>query len=754
MNPLQIEIAPVPTGFAAAPIFRALPPEALAAVDAEARRVEVAEGAVLFAEGDRIEDLCVVLDGLLHAVEVGPGGEETRVRAVAPGGAVDPLQALAGGARRVEVRAALPTVALRVPGEAVDRLVERFPGFAAARDRMHRRQLLCRLRAILGPLDEQFLDDLETAADWVHLRRGELLFEQDDAADGLFFVIGGRVQVIHKARDGGERLLAEAGRGDTVGEMEFFTGERRRARAQAVRDSVAVGFSAAEFEALVAGHPGVLRHVTRNVVDRLTRASAQPRRAGRVASIALLSVDPRAPARELSDRLRRELERFGPVLRLDAAAVDEAMSEPGVAQAPEGTPESERLLAWLEAREAACRFVVYEAGPTASAWTRRCLRQADRVVLVARADGDPRPGELERALMAVQGRVSDAYTVLALVHPDGSCPPEGTRRWLEARRVDEHHHVRWDQGGDVARLARVLAGRQVALVLGGGGARGFAHIGALRALAEAGIPIDVVGGTSMGAGIAAQHALGWTWDEIQAMNRRVWLEIRPHKVLTLPVFSVIGTRKSDMCGEMLYADREIEDLWMPFFCVSSDLTAAQQVVHRRGSLRWAATASASLPGAAQPVIHDGHLLVDGALLNNLPTDVARRMGCGTVIASEVSVEQDHAFTCERIPTPWEAIRRKATGRSAEIKFPSLFEVAMRASMLHSLSQERRARADADLCFQPPIDGFSLMGFDQMDEIVAVGYEHARGALDAWEGRGQVTGDGRGQGTGDRGQQAG
>ena len=276
------------------------------------------------------------------------------------------------------------------------------------------------------------------------------------------------------------------------------------------------------------------------------------------------------------------------------------------------------------------------------------------------------------------------------------------------------------------------------LALGGGGARGFAHIGMVRALREAGVPIDLVGGTSMGASIAAQIAMGWSPEHLVSVNRRVWVKIRPHKVYTLPLISIIGTRKSDKVGKMLYGTTEIEDLWTPFFCVSSNLSTAEMMVHRAGSLLWAATASASLPAAAQPVLMNGQLLCDGALLNNLPADVARKLGCGTVIAAEVSVEEDAQFCCERIPRVGELLRDRLL-RRRKIRFPSLMEVALRASMLHSASGERLALDDADLALRPPIDGFGLMNFDALDPLVEVGYQYAREEVAKWVAGGALAG---------------
>ncbi|HEX8904404.1 MAG TPA: cyclic nucleotide-binding and patatin-like phospholipase domain-containing protein, partial [Longimicrobiaceae bacterium] len=660
------------------------------------------------------------------------------LRWLAPGEVFDRQQTLAGVERHVLVRAAGTATVARIPCSVTDALEVEDPALRAALARMHARQLLCRLAPVLGALDERLLEDLEKAADWVYLDRGEVLFEQGDPATGLYFVVSGRLLVQHVDRDGTARPVGEAGRGQSMGEMAFFTGAPRSARASAIRDSVLVEFTNEEFDALVSTRPQLMRHVAAGLVERLNRANAAAP-GTRVTNLAVLPASPGAPVAAFCERLAEALRAFGPVLRLSAATVDEYAGEAGIAQAHEDTPESARLLAWIEAREASHRFLVFEADAEPSAWTRRCLHQADRVILLARADEDPAPGELERALLNHPRRVTDARQWLVLVHPERAHRlPEGTSRWLGCRTVEHHHHLRWGDGEDMGRLARHLAGRAVALVLGGGGARGFAHIGMYRALREAGVPIDLVGGTSMGASIAAQIAMGWSPDRVEMMNRRVWVRIRPHKVYTLPVISIIGTRKSDRVGHMLYGDTEIEDLWTPFFCISSNLSTAEMMIHRRGSLLWAATASASLPGAAQPVLLDGQLLCDGALLNNLPADVAKRMGCGKVIAAEVSVEEDAQFICDRIPRPMEIVRDRVL-RRRKIRFPSLMEIALRASLLHSARGEREALEECDFALRPPIDHFRLMDFDALEPLVKVGYEYARKEVATWIASGALDG---------------
>ncbi|HEX8244860.1 MAG TPA: cyclic nucleotide-binding and patatin-like phospholipase domain-containing protein [Longimicrobium sp.] len=721
------------TAIRSAPLLAGAAPETLDALAANAVAVTLADGENVFSAPSS-DGLFVVIDGHLDAVE--EGGQA--LRWLASGEVFDRQQTLAGVTRTVLVRAAGAATLACIPCGVADALEAADPALRAAVTRMHARQLLCRLAPVLGALDARLLDDVEKAADWLYLARGDVLFEQGDPADGLYFVVSGRLLVEHVDRDGTARPLGEAGRGQSMGEMAFFTGAPRSARASAIRDSVLVQFTNAEFDALVSTRPQLMRHVAAGLVERLNRANAHGQ-GTRVTNLAVLGASPGAPVAAFCDRLARALGAFGPVLRLNAAMVDAYAGEPGISQAAEESPESARLLAWIEAREGSHRFLVFEADAQPTAWTRRCLHQADRVILLARADEDPAPGPLERALLKHPRRVTDARQWLVLVHPERAEQlPAGTRRWLDGRSVEHHHHLRWGDGEDLGRLARHLAGRAVALVLGGGGARGFAHIGMYRALREAGVPIDLVGGTSMGASIAAQVAMGWGPERIETMNRRVWVKIRPHKVYTLPLISIISTRKSDRVGKMLYGDTEIEDLWTPYFCISSNLSTAEMMIHRRGSLLWAATASASLPGAAQPVLMDGQLLCDGALLNNLPADVARRMGCGTVIAAEVSVEEDAQFCCDRIPRAGEILRDRIF-RRRRIKFPSLMEIALRASMLHSAWGERAALQDADFTLRPPIDGFRLMDFSVLEPLVKVGYDYARQEVAAWMASGALDG---------------
>ena len=698
-------------------------PDVVAGLATVADEVHLDTGEVLDLAGERGDALFVLLSGGLKVLET-THDRVIEVRDLAPGEALDDLQTLAGSLGSVVVRAAGEAVVARVPGADVDTWADRSSPLRAALERMHRRELLCSLHPVLGTLDAGLLDQVSDAADWQELSRGEVL----DPPEAIHLVVSGLVEVL----DDEGQVVDEAGRGDTVGELRFFGGKEAREQLRAVRPSVVVGFSASEFESLLAGRPGILRAITRSVVERLHDAD-RPHGGANVTVVAVVPATAGVATTVFSRRLTAALARLSSSVHIDADTVDELMHEQGVSHAPEDSDQSARLSAWLDARESNRRFTVYETDGTDTPWTRRCLRRADRVLLLADAGSPPTPGPAERSLLTGERRATDAPRLLVLLHPHGDQLPRGTRLWLADRSVLRHHHVRWDTETDVDRLARFLGGQAVGLGLGGGGARGFAHIGSLRALEEAGIPVDVVAGTSMGANMAAQAAMGWSPDRMVEVNRKVWIEIAPQKKLTLPVVSILGSKKALECGRLMYDDYDIEDLWLPFYCVSSNLTTARPAVHRKGSLLWAVTASSSLPGVAVPVVEGTHLLVDGGLLDNVPTRLLRSWGAGTVIASEVTVETDARFQRDRVPTAWEAVRSRARrGPQPPDTFPSIAEVAMRAAMLHSTYRQRVDVEGADLALRPPVEAYRMTDWTALDALVTAGYDHAVGAIASWQ----------------------
>ena len=572
--------------------------------------------------------------------------------------------------------------------------------------------------SLFARLDEASRRAVEAEVEWVRIAGGSTLFRLGDAGDSLYVVIRGRLQAIVEVPGREAEEIGEISRGEIVGEMAVLTGDPRSATVRAVRDSALVRFSRQAFERIAASNSNAMLAVTRRIIRRLQQRNLSTTPSARVATVAVLALGDDDSHAELAAELQRALQATGRTRDLTSVSIERELA---------GRADEERV-SWLDEQERRHDYLLYVGDRGPSAWSSRCVRQADRILLVARAEAAPDPGRIAARLAAFGLPHQGTRTELVLVQPADRRTPHGTEAWLSATGVDAHHHVRLGSRTDGERLARFLTGRAVGLVLGGGGARGFAHIGVIRALREAGVPIDAIGGTSMGAVIAAQYAMGKDETELRALNRRTWIDANPLKDKTLPVVALLACRRLDrMVGDM-FGTLEIADLWLPYFCVSADLTHAEVRVHDRGAVGRAVRASMSLPGMAVPIRDGNALLVDGGVLNNVPADVMKKRCGGKVIAVDVTPEKDLAVSG---PYPEAASGWNFLFNRKRLELPGILAIIMRTVMLSSAHYRGRVSRDIDLLISPHIAGFGMFEWHRLDDIVQAGYEAARPALARW-----------------------
>lgn len=590
-------------------------------------------------------------------------------------------------------------------------------------DRLLRELLLKTLPTLFGTLDDAAFEDIESRVERVVLRRGEAPFRQGDPGDAWYIVASGRLKIVVTDAHGRDKALGEIGRGASLGETALLAGMPRTATPYAVRDTVLLKFSAADFEDIIERHPRALRTISRTM---LRRASGAPTSQGApCVNIAVVPARRDVRTRDFAESLSRALSTLGRTLHLSAERVTDLGEMSGALKRSDSHPVWLRFSSWLEERAAEHRFIVLEGDRAPTSWSRRVLAEADQVLVVADATHDPTPDALERELMGTLAGPHHAQKTLVLLHPEHAKLPSGTAKWLDAREVQHHQHLRAGRAADVERLARAMAGCSVSLLLGAGGARGFAHVGTLRALEESQITVDHIGGTSIGAMVAGLHAMGRSPYEIMELGRFM-RETRPLGDYALPVTSVLSGRRAEKVARHAFGDTRIEDLWIPYFCTSCDISVFREVVHDRGSLVDTTLASGALPGILPPRLIDGHLLVDGGTTDALPGPVMRERSRGALIAVDVSTEREFLYTDARFPTSWGALWRRMQDDPRAT--PSLVELFLRAVSLGTASRTAAVALDADLFLRPPVEHFGTADLESLEEIERIGYEHARERL--------------------------
>ena len=586
---------------------------------------------------------------------------------------------------------------------------------------------------LFGDLEESLLHEFADRCQRVHLAPGEILMREGDAADGLYILASGRLRVQVKQFDGGEATVAEVGRSEVVGEMAIISDEPRSATVIATRDSELLMFSREQFDRIVDEHARAMLKIARAIAGRLRRSSRSQGVSRREMSIALIPAGKEPIPSWCVHQMVEGFSRLGSTLVIDSNFVDEQLGLGAANEEPDGSNNS-RILNWVSEQEARHRYVIYRSDNSLTPWTRRCLRMSDRVLAVGLEHGDPARNEIEEELLKRGDSKVFAQVELVRVHENDGTPPSGTRDWLHSRHVRDWHHVRSGVQPDFDRLARLLTGRAFGLVLGGGGARGLAHVGVIRAIQEAGIPIDAIGGTSMGAIIAGLYALDSDLENMNKACRSAFVQQKRMLDVTFPAVALASGKRIAKALEKVFGDTRIEDLWLKYYCVSSNLTRAETSVHSDGPCWQRIRASISLPGILPPVYHDGDLLVDGGVTNNLPVDVMRAV-CdgGTVIAVDVSpkVDMRQKESFGDAISGWKILSRGINPFADSLDVPSIANVLMRATLLGSWNAQSTNAQSADLCLFPPVGDAGLLEFQAFEGVAEAGYGYASQELEKW-----------------------
>lgn len=552
---------------------------------------------------------------------------------------------------------------------------------------------------LFDALDLSELTAVAGELEWISLAGGSLLFREGDSGDALYVLTTGRLGIAVDAER--ERIVAQIDPGETVGEMALISGAPRSATVIALRDCELLRLKKDAFESLIRRYPHLMLRLLALLTERLNQAIHQ-RSVARVArTVALIPLDPAVSSTELSVQLEKSLARQGKrVFRIESDSLTQATE-------------------WFNTIESAHDLVIYCGEAANVAWNTFCLRQSEHILLLIRC-GASLAGM--RLIEFPPYQIGLRRCEMVILHDDSPGVHNCTGTWAAPTMITARHKVRGGNAEDMDRLARFITGRAMSLVLSGGGARGFAHIGAIRALREAGIPMDILIGTSMGAVVAAGLALEWDNEVIENNMRRSFVETNPLNDYTIPLVALVKGHKVGRLLHERFGDVAIEDLHRMYACVSSNLTEGSVRIHRKGALWSALRASVAIPGLLPPVMEEDAVLVDGGVLNNFPVDIACQDKRGPIIG--VNVARDYALTDVSSARSW--VSRLVSG---QWRGPSIISLLMRAGTVSGDIQTRESRRNCDLVVEPPLQTIDLRDWGAFERVVDIGYRHTVDVLE-------------------------
>nr|CDS27981.2 hypothetical transcript [Hymenolepis microstoma] len=761
---------------------------------------EVSKGEFVSKEGEIQSSLYYVLSGGFVITQVpavaGPGcTSPVPVLYTSPGEFVGLMGVITGEANNCNAQASTASYVAVLGRDDFFNLVKAYP------------QVLINAAYLVNRKLSRLLRIADFALEWHGVGAGKVLYKQGDSSNYVYVVLNGRFREFHTNPDGTRSVIAESGRGAFLGYIEVTSAKPRMNTVLAIRDSEVVKMPSILLNWLKRLTPHPVSRFIQLLSDRLMQPNSYgileggqtsfvPFTAGpgtdfgvggvlqqsqlnaagsggvmtNLRAIAILPTSPDINTEAFTLELQHAVSVFGSTVRLTSDIVKKRLGDHAL------EPLNEyRLCSWLSHQEDLHRMVFYitdGCGTPSTAWTRRCLRQADCVVLLSLASAsDPaRLSPVEQAMNYLSTKVTK---ILVLLYPlETEYPPvKRTAAWLNARPwVTQHYHIRCpprvlnptvknlisfyskvflmeapNPHSDMSRLARYLTGQAIGLVLGGGGAKGGAHVGVIRVLQEAGIPVDMVGGTSIGALIGAMWAeetrvaqLSQRSRDFAIVFKSIWPKLRD---ITYPTVSLFSGYEFNAHIEATFKDRQIEDLWLPYFCVTTDISNCKMRVHTSGSLWRYVRSSMSLSGYMPPLCDpvDGSYLLDGGYVNNVPADVMAALGAKTIYAVDVGSVYETNLTNygDWLSGWWLIYQRFFRCWGPPIKVPNFTEIQSRLAYISCIRQLEEVKASG-IChyLRPPIDKFQTLQFSAFEEIVSVGYNYCKEVLSSWNETGE------------------
>lgn len=567
---------------------------------------------------------------------------------------------------------------------------------------------------ILSEFSEFTLGRLVNQSEVITLEEEQVLFRYNDTCDSVYYLIDGHLEGY--SSDTFTKKVASLRAGDMVGEIGILTCESRGMAVKATRETQLLKISREVFLKFFQKDSDLLLSLgqmmgkrVRYMIDGLKDNHYNYK------NVAIIPLSP--------DVI---FERMNAVFQLHSDYDQVKLYSKGDFEAS----ELEVVHFFHECEENPGVNIFFGTYGNEN-WNKMVLSHVDYIYFITNEEGIE---HLDKSmLLDIKKRPVD----IVIVHANP--PPYKNTACVYAQYpFKRHHHIMHNQA-DYQRLYRYMTGQAIGLVISGGGFRGFAHYGLVKALCEAKIPIDCFAGSSVGAGVAAILSINFDWkffDEKFHHTMKTLSKTRAWKHFTFPLVSVLSGEIATKVAQQEFGQYKIEDLPLNFFCAVGNLSKGQKDIKKFGELWEWLRASTSIPGILPPLAKDGDVYVDGAVCTNLPVLDMREYldNAGKIITFDIRIPPLHSQKYVYPPTlTFKTILCHKLGL-AKYKFtiPRIIDVVMESSLINQYIYDTQGAKQADIIVAPDTSQINFLSAEGADSLTLPAYELAKQKLEEYK----------------------
>lgn len=581
------------------------------------------------------------------------------------------------------------------------------------------------LKMYFPSFEDDLIDELLSYGELKEAEPQEKMIAQSELSTDVFFLLTGRMRVILEGQFEGKQRLNSISSGEFFGEMALFNNAPRSTSVVATRKSIVLKFSGEDFQKLIDSRIALLKYIGSTLITRLSSTNEGPKERASFKNIGILPFQSNYDINGFTKLLLPEIDKYGKSLFISKdLLIDKGIWKKGDIE----SKNSNRFYNYLYSNDTEVDFVLIEGDATDRSWSNLVSDHADKLILIGKKETPVKDDSLKTWLKKYESEATGIDQILILDSRDES-EIFDTEKYTDSNPIDLVLHLHTNN--DFGRIGRYISGNSIKLILSGGGAKGIAHLGVFKAMKELDIPIDFVGGTSMGSIMAAVIATGVSYEEMVKMSFYSFVTSKPLKDYQLPLVALISGKKMEKVLNKSFPNTLIENLKIPFFAVAANLSKARTEIISNGKVANAVRASISLPGVFPPAVHNGSLMLDGGVVDNFPVDHMNTLADGPNIGVDLSHTKDRVLGYDEVPSNWSIIKDKFN-KKKKFKIPSIYQTIMGTMTLASEEKRKAGLSKFDVIINPEVSKFGFLNFEKHDKILEEGYRSSFEVLKKWK----------------------